>query len=77
MEESKCKKCEERELGDSIEKKSMPIHRCWFCNGELGWCSDFNYDEIHAEGEGIVAILNCRNCGADAQFSIRTDEEEE
>lgn len=50
---------------------------CWFCGADLIWQSDFNYDEIHGEGEGIVAILICSECGAMVEFSLRTDEEDE
>lgn len=50
---------------------------CWFCGEQMVWLSDWNYDEIHGEGEGIVTILACSKCGADAEFSLRTDEGEE
>lgn len=50
---------------------------CWFCGTEMYWQSDYNYDEIHGEGEGIVALLYCPNCGTDAMFSLRTDDEED
>lgn len=38
------------------------------------WNSDFNYDEVHGEGHGIVSFLHCSKCGAEAQFSLRDDE---
>lgn len=49
---------------------------CWFCNSKMHWNSDFNYDEVHGEGDGVVAFLTCSQCGAEAQFSLRTDKEE-
>ena len=49
---------------------------CWFCGEEMIWQSDFNYDEIHGEGEGIVAYLHCPNCNAMAEFSLRDDEDD-
>lgn len=45
----------------------------WYCGTEMIWQSDFNYDEIYGEGEGIVSILTCPKCNAEAQFSIRDD----
>ena len=50
--------------------------RCAFCMSKMVWQSDFNYDEIYADGEGVVSFYNCSNekCGADAQFSLRDDE---
>lgn len=49
---------------------------CWFCGADLHWESDFNYDEFWGEGEGIVAILHCSNCGAEAIFSRKEEENE-
>ena len=48
---------------------------CWYCSSEMEWCTDFNYDEVHGEGEGIVTILKCNDCGAKAEFSKRDDTE--
>jgi len=48
---------------------------CWYCGGELIWQSDFNYDEVHGEGEGIVSYLGCSGCGAEVQYSKREDED--
>lgn len=49
---------------------------CWYCGGRLIWNSDFNYDEVHGEGEGVVSYLTCANCSAEVEYSLRTDEEE-
>tara|TARA_B100000686_G_scaffold53214_1_gene57418 strand:- start:4539 stop:4697 length:159 start_codon:yes stop_codon:yes gene_type:complete len=38
--------------------------RCWFCDGELRWCADFNTDEYGFEEDGIVAELECTLCKA-------------
>lgn len=44
---------------------------CWFCGHRLVWQSDFNYDEIFGDGDGIVSYLKCNNCGADVEFSLK------
>ena len=51
------------------------IH-CAFCMSKMIWQSDFNYDEIYAEREGVVSFYKKKKkkCGADAQFSLRDDE---
>ena len=59
------------------EKESARRDVCWLCGGRLIWQSDYNYDEIYGEGEGIVAILQCSECGASVEYALRTDEEEE
>lgn len=51
--------------------------RCWYCGEKMIWDSDFNYDEVYGEGEGIVTFLHCSNCDAECRFSLRDDESEE
>lgn len=50
---------------------------CWYCGGELIWQSDFEYSDVYPEGEGIVTYLTCSNCGAEVEYSLRTDNEED
>lgn len=38
--------------------------KCWFCNEELIWASDYSYEEYGLESDGIVSVLHCPNCGA-------------
>ena len=51
---------------------------CAFCLSKMVWQSDFNYDEIYGDGEGIVTFYKWSNekCGADAQFTLHDLEEE-
>lgn len=49
---------------------------CWYCRGQLIWQSDFNYDEVFGEGEGIVSYLICDGCGAEVQYSLKEETEE-
>lgn len=51
--------------------------RCYFCNLPMRWESDFNYDEVWGEGEGIVSFWTCPECGGEAQYSLRDDVEED
>ena len=48
---------------------------CWYCGGRLRWDSDFSYDEIFGEGDGVVSFLTCINCGAEVQYSLRESDE--
>ena len=48
---------------------------CPYCGHTMVWQSDFNYDEVFGEGEGIVSYYYCFNCGCDAEFSLRTDKD--
>lgn len=53
--------------------------RCWLCGGRLCWQNDWDYEDYYGEGEGegIVSILDCMNCGATVIYSQRTDDEKE
>jgi transcription elongation factor Elf1 len=52
------------------------IVTCWFCGGELVWQSDFCKTDYGYEEEGIVAELECSNCGAYATFVTKDEEGE-
>ena len=51
--------------------------KCWFCNSNLIWNNDFNFEDYGVEGEGIVAVLTCSECGAFFEGYLRTDGEED
>ena len=57
-------------------KKTRGDHRCecWYCGGKLCWDSDYPYDEVHGDGEGIVTMLHCNSCGATVQYSLKDEE---
>ena len=50
---------------------------CPYCGNNMVWQSDFNYDDVFGEGEGVVSYYHCSNCDCEAEFSLRTDNEEE
>jgi len=52
------------------------MNNCWYCGGKLIWQSDFNYDEVYGEGDGIVSYLCCSGCNATVEYSKREDEDE-
>lgn len=41
------------------------------------WDADFDFEDMGYDGEGIVNICHCTNCGAFIEYRVRTDEEEE
>ena len=46
---------------------------CLFCGDKMQWESDFEYDEIYNEGDGIIRMFHCKKCGASAEYSKRED----
>lgn len=50
---------------------------CWFCGGKLIWNADFSFEDYGFEGEGIVAVLVCSECGAIWEGYSGEEEEEQ
>ena len=48
---------------------------CIFCGHILQWDSDFDYNEIY-DGDGIIRYYHCPNCNAEAEYSKKTEEED-
>lgn len=41
--------------------------KCTFCNEELLWSNDFDYDDFGLDGDGIVGIYICNNNECDVE----------
>jgi len=50
---------------------------CWFCQGDMIWGSDFDYEDYGLEGEGIVTNLTCSECGAFAEYYSKPEDDED
>ena len=46
---------------------------CPYCGHKMIWQSDFNYDEVFGEGNGIVSYYSCSNCNCEAEFSLKEE----
>ena len=54
------------------------MYQCFHClSDSVVWQSDFNFEDFGYEGEGIVQILVCSNCGAEIEYKIPLEEEQE
>ena len=45
-------------------------HKCWFCQGDMVWQGDFDFEDYGLEGDGLVANLYCPDCEATAQYQV-------
>ena len=41
------------------------------------WSCDYDFEDMGYEGEGIVHICHCANCGAEIEYRIPMNQEEE
>lgn len=54
------------------------MYECFHCGQRaVIWGADFTIEEMGGEGEGIVHVCHCENCGALIEYWIQFDSEEE
>ena len=54
------------------------MYECFHCGHRtVVWENDFMASELGYEIEGIVHILHCANCGAEIEYYIPEEREEE
>ena len=47
------------------------MYQCFHClHNSVVWDCDYNYEDYEYEGEGIVQICHCTNCGAEIEYRI-------
>ena len=52
---------------------------CWYCNSELIWGSDHDYEDFGMDGKGIVSNFSCStdDCEAFVEVYLPIGEENE
>jgi len=54
------------------------MYECFHCCTKgVVWCSDFSFEDFGYEGEGIVHICRCVNCGAEIEYRIFLESDDE
>lgn len=53
------------------------MYECFHClQRSVIWDCDYDFSDFGYEGEGIVQICHCANCGAEIEYRIRLDKDE-
>ena len=53
------------------------MYQCFHClNNSVCWDCDYSFEDFGYEGEGIVQICHCANCGAEIEYRIPITEED-
>lgn len=54
------------------------MYECFHCltRGVI-WDCDYDFSDFGYEGEGIIHICHCVNCGAEIEYAIRIDNDKE
>lgn len=54
------------------------MYECFHClSRSVIWDADFTFEDFGYDGFGIVQMCHCANCGAEIEYRISFDEEEE
>ena len=54
------------------------MYECFHCGKKtVVWDNDFTFEDYGREGEEIVHVCHCCNCGADIEYFISLEEEKE
>ena len=60
------------------DQKPRGTYECFHCGSKsVVWQSDFDYSDFGYDGEGIVHICQCMNCGADIEYRIPIGDNED
>lgn len=47
------------------------MYQCFHCLANaVIWQSDFTFEDFGYDGEGIVHVLTCMNCGAEIEYDV-------
>ena len=54
------------------------MYECFHCGARaVSWQADFSFEDYGLEGDGIVQVCHCNNCGADIEYYIKISDEGE
>lgn len=53
------------------------MYECFHCgHRSVMWQSDYTFEEFGYEGKGIVYLCTCQHCGAEIEYRIAEDKDE-
>ena len=53
------------------------MYQCFHCLADaVIWDSDFDFQDYGLEGEGIIHVCHCTNCGAEIEYRIPIDNDD-
>ena len=54
------------------------MYECFHCGARaVIWDCDYSFEDFCYEGEGIVQVLHCTNCGAEIEYRIYLEDEDD
>lgn len=66
---------------EALQTEAVPqrgTYQCFHCGSySVVWGADFSFEDYGYEGEGIIHSCHCSNCGAEIEYWIPLDSEED
>lgn len=54
------------------------MYECFHCGcRSVIWQCDYDFADFGYEGEGIIHICHCQNCGAEIEYRVEINKESE
>ena len=54
------------------------MYECFHCGCKtVIWDADFSFEDYGMDGEGIVHVCHCTNCGAEIIYMISLEDDDE
>lgn len=54
------------------------MYECFHCGHRaVVWDNDFSFEDFGYDGDGIVHVCHCTHCGADIEYRISLEEDED
>ena len=54
------------------------MYECFHCGAcAVIWDCDYSFEDFGYEGEGIVQVCHCENCGAQIEYWIKCKEDDD
>ena len=54
------------------------MYECFHCGKKaVIWDNDFTFEDYGEEGEGIIHVCHCTNCGAEIEYMVPISNAEE
>lgn len=51
------------------------MYECFHCGQKsVGWENDFTFEDFGYEGEGLIHVCYCSNCGAEIYYMIKDEQ---
>lgn len=51
--------------------------QCYYCGAfAVGIVADFTFEDFDLQGDGLIYVCRCGNCGSVIEYRIREDEDE-